>query len=181
VNVIKTPRLELRSGTRAALIADLEGTDTLAAELEALVPDNWPPHLYDEPAIRWTLDRIGAGQPESFLLYYWILPCDGDAPVLIGLGGFKGLPHNGRVELGYSVLTQFQRQGYATEAVAGLVEFAFQQPDVDEVSAETLPSLAPSIGVLKKNGFRLVGPGAEEGVIRFALARAEWERIAIAT
>ena len=172
--VITTPRLELRSGTRAALIADLEGTDALAAVLEALVPDNWPPPLYDGPAIQWTLDRIGAGQPESYLLYYWILPSDSDAPVLIGLGGFKGPPQNGRIEIGYSVLTQFQRQGYATEAVAGLVDFAFGQPDIHEVRAETLPSLAASIGVLKKNGFRLVGPGAEEGVIRFAISRTEW-------
>lgn len=175
MNVITTPRLVLRSGTRAALIADLEGTDTLAAALEVLVPDNWPPHLYDEPAIRWTLDRIAAGQPDSFLLYYWILACDGDAPVLIGLGGFKGPPHNGRVEIGYSVLTQFQRQGYATEAIAGLIGYAFSHPTVDEVIAETLPSLIASIGVLKKNGFRLVGPGTTDGVIRFALARADWE------
>jgi RimJ/RimL family protein N-acetyltransferase len=175
VNVITTVRLVLRSGTREALIADLEGTRSLAAVLDVLVPDNWPPHLYDEPAIRWTLDRMGAGQQDSFLLYYWTLPCAGAAPVLIGLGGFKGPPRNGRVDIGYSVLNQFQRQGYATEAVAGLIAFAFGQQDIDEVGAETLPSLAASIGVLKKNGFRLVGPGAEEGIIRFALTRAEWQ------
>lgn len=174
MNVITTSRLELRSGTREALIADLEGTDALAAVLEALVPDNWPPPLYDEPAIRRTLDHMAAGQPASFLLYYWMLPCDGEAPVLIGLGGFKGPPQEGSVEIGYSVLTQFQRQGYATEAVAGLVGFAFAQPDIHEVTAETLPSLVASIGVLKKNGFRLVGPGAAEGVIRFGISRAEW-------
>ena len=40
--------------------------------------------------------------------------------------------------------------------------------------AETLPELTPSIGVLEKCGFRLIGDGSEPGVIRFELTRAEW-------
>jgi hypothetical protein len=35
-------------------------------------------------------------------------------------GGFKGIPEaQGIVEIGYSILSQQQRQGYATEAVLG--------------------------------------------------------------
>lgn len=37
--------------------------------------------------------------------------------------------------------------------------------------AETLPALAPSIGVLEKLGFVFAGEGSEPGVIRYALER----------
>jgi RimJ/RimL family protein N-acetyltransferase len=52
------------------------------------------------------------------------------------------------------------------------LERAFGLPEVTRVIAETLPDLTPSIGVLKKCGFRLVGEGSEPGVIRFELTRA---------
>ena len=41
--------------------------------------------------------------------------------------------------------------------------------------AETLPELTPSIGVLRKGGFALIGEGSEPGVIRFELTRAAYE------
>ena len=37
--------------------------------------------------------------------------------------------------------------------------------------AETLPGLMPSIGVLRKCGFRFIGDGSEPGVIRYELTR----------
>jgi len=45
---------------------------------------------------------------------------------------------------------------------------------VQRVIAETLPELTPSIGVLRKCGFRPVGEGSEPGVIRFELTRADY-------
>jgi RimJ/RimL family protein N-acetyltransferase len=42
------------------------------------------------------------------------------------------------------------------------------------VIAETLPELTPSIGVLGKCGFHLIGEGSEPGVIRFELTRAAY-------
>jgi len=43
------------------------------------------------------------------------------------------------------------------------------------VIAETLPELTPSIGVLRKCGFELIGEGSEPGVIRFERTRAAYE------
>jgi RimJ/RimL family protein N-acetyltransferase len=47
------------------------------------------------------------------------------------------------------------------------VEQAFMAPGVTCVIAETLPGLVPSIGVLEKLGFSLIGDGSEPGVIRY--------------
>jgi RimJ/RimL family protein N-acetyltransferase len=63
-------------------------------------------------------------------------------------------------------LQEYQNNGYCSEAVAGLVEWAFSQ-GVEGVTAETLPELGASIRVLEKNGFAYIGEGSEEGVIRY--------------
>jgi ribosomal-protein-alanine N-acetyltransferase len=70
------------------------------------------------------------------------------------------------------VLDHFQRQGFATEAVASLVGWAFTHHNVNEVSAETFPYLTQSIRVLEKNGFALTGAGSEAGVVRYAIKRS---------
>jgi RimJ/RimL family protein N-acetyltransferase len=77
------------------------------------------------------------------------------------------------VEIGYSVLPEFRRQGYATEAAQGLIARAFAHPGVALVIAETLPDLFPSIGVLRKIGFGYVGEGSEPSIVRYELRRAD--------
>lgn len=85
-----------------------------------------------------------------------------------GAVGTRAPPNEeGLVEIGYSILPQHQRQGFATEAAAGLVRNAFTHSEVHGVVAETLPELVASIGVLEKCGFGFVGDGSEPGVIRY--------------
>jgi RimJ/RimL family protein N-acetyltransferase len=91
---------------------------------------------------------------------------------LIGSAGYKGPPgKDGTVEVGYGIVSDHQRRGYASEAVRGLVKRAFELPGVRRVIAETYPELVPSIGVLRRCGFELTGDGSEPGVIRFELTR----------
>jgi [ribosomal protein S5]-alanine N-acetyltransferase len=95
--------------------------------------------------------------------------------VLIGTAGYKGPPADGTVEVGYGIVTDHRRRGYASEAVRGLVARAFRVPGVRRIIAETLPELTASIGVLRKCGFELIGEGSEPGVIRFERTRAAYE------
>jgi len=116
------------------------------------------------------LERDPAGT--GWTLHYIVAPDNR----LAGIVGYKGKPApDGTVEIGYSVLEEYQRQGIAAEAAGALVERAFASLDVVRVIAETLPSLLPSIRVLEKNGFRLIGEGSEPGVIRFELTRTDFE------
>lgn len=103
-------------------------------------------------------------------MYFVLLP-DGPKRVLIGTAGYKGPPEEGAVEIGYGIVRDHRRRGYASEAVAALLERAFAEKSVKQVIAETLPELVGSIGVLRKAGFSDAGAGSEPGVIRFALAR----------
>ncbi len=66
----------------------------------------------------------------------------------------------------------YRIQGYATEAVARLVTWAFSHQNVVEVTAETLPYLRQSIRVMEKNGFVFQGRGSEHGVVRYAVQKS---------
>lgn len=73
---------------------------------------------------------------------------------LIGSGHFKGLPgKDGTVEISYGLNKDFWGEGYATEAVGKLVEWALRQPEAVRVVAETPKNNAASQRVLVKNGF----------------------------
>jgi ribosomal-protein-alanine N-acetyltransferase len=93
---------------------------------------------------------------------------------LVGNAGFKGRPQGGLAEIGYSMLEAHQRNGYCTEAVRALLDWAFQDPGVRTIVAHTLPGLTPSIGVMEKCGFVFAGDGPiEDGMptIRYQLSR----------
>ncbi len=166
---IHTPRLDLVAGSLAIVQRELESREALAEILGVEVPESWPPPLYDRDAMRWILDRLAVNSDfETWGFRYMVLRRDDAPPLAIGAGGFKGPPTpQGTVEIGYSVLPEHHRQGYASEAVHGFLEHAYADPRVRAVVAETLPELAPSIGVLEKAGFCFDGDGSEPGVVRY--------------
>jgi RimJ/RimL family protein N-acetyltransferase len=167
---LTTERLILISATLEIADADLHNRMEFSHQLKATVLDSWPPPMNDETTMQYTIDSLKRN-PEAvgWASWYWVLKKH--KPVAIGQGGFKGPPAAGTVEVGYSLLPEFQKKGYAAEAVAALVAWAFGHDDVDRVIAETLPELNRSIGLLEKLGFANIGKGSEEGVIRFELRR----------
>lgn len=174
---IITNRLELVPATPDTTRAALDGARALGAGLDADVPSTWPPEYLDAPALEFTLKRLRQGaQQEGWWLHFVILTNGPTGRTLIGSAGYKGPPQNGMVEVGYGIVSDYRRQGYATELTRGLVAHAFQREEVQLVIAETLPELTPSIGVLTKCGFRHIGAGSEPGVIRYELTRNEYDR-----
>jgi RimJ/RimL family protein N-acetyltransferase len=175
---ITTERLELIAGTVELFRVRVDDRESLSRELGAHVPENWPPPLLDQDAMDFTAKYLdenpGAG---GWTFYFIVLPArDTGERTLVGCGGFKGKPtEDGAVEIGYAMLPEFQRAGYATEAAGAFVRWAFSQPQVARVIAETYPELRPSIRVMEKNGLRFIGDGSEERVIRYAITREEYE------
>jgi [ribosomal protein S5]-alanine N-acetyltransferase len=156
--IIETDRLDLIAGTLELAVAELESREEFAKLLGSHVPDNWPPPLNDTDSMNW-FKRYLEDNPDGtgWVNWYFVLRQDASAQlVVVGNGGFKGKPaEDGTVEIGYSILEQFQRSGYASEAVSRLVKWAFSHPAVSRVTAETYPLLKPSIGVMEKKRLRL--------------------------
>jgi ribosomal-protein-alanine N-acetyltransferase len=71
-----------------------------------------------------------------------------------GLAGFKGRPDEmGQVEIGYVIDPGFRNQGFMTEAVRSLIDWAFKEPTCKAVIApNTLKSNLASNRVLEKAG-----------------------------
>jgi ribosomal-protein-alanine N-acetyltransferase len=87
---------------------------------------------------------------------------------VIGRCGFKGPPDtDGMVEVAYGIEPEHQNNGYATEAAAALVQYAFASPDVRVVRAHTLEQANASARVLAKCEFRSVGQvvDPEDGLV----------------
>ena len=174
LRTIESRRMTLVAANAQLLEADLESHSALAELLSAEVPENWPPDLYERQAMEFALQMLRDDPKLPGWSFWYLLTRPPDVSQLLGLCGFKGRPDDsGSVEIGYSVLEQFQAQGYATEAVTRLLVWAFSHQNVREVSAETLPHLRQSIRVMEKNGFSFTGPGSEHGVIRYAVKKTE--------
>jgi ribosomal-protein-alanine N-acetyltransferase len=175
--MIVTQRLELIPATVDSTRAALEGGPALGLALSVLVPSTWPPEFLDDPPLRHMLVRLELDAAQSgWWLYFVVLTGGGDGRTLIGAAGYKGPPGpDGTVEVGYGIVRDHHRRGYASEAVRAFLARAFGLSEVRRVIAETLPELTPSIGVLRKCGFQLIGEGSEPGVIRYELTRAHYE------
>ena len=76
---------------------------------------------------------------------------------------FKGIESGHNPEMGYGILEEYRGQGFATEAVTMALKWAFQDPRVKAVEAETDPDNVASQRVLMKCGFRPNGEIGEEG------------------
>jgi ribosomal-protein-alanine N-acetyltransferase len=176
--MIETARLKLVPATVAIARAEIGNRAEFAGLLGASVPDNWPPESAAD-ALPLFLQWIEAAPDQvGWFAWYAVTPLDGSSvPVLVASGGFKGPPRDGEAEIGYSVLPQFQRQGYATEMVHGLVRWAMGQPGVVRIVAETEWANPASVRVLSKLGFAEVGPSSEPGGMRFSLGHIQDRRV----
>lgn len=78
-----------------------------------------------------------------------------DDGALVGFGGWKGAPLDGRAELGYAVAPLRQGRGIASAATGLLIERA-RAAGVSVVVAHTLAVDSASTAVLRRHGFTVV-------------------------
>lgn len=182
---LRTERLLLIAAN--AEIAQAEATDRrrLAVLLGAEIHPSWPPDENDEAGRNFLWRRLEE-HPEAvgFLGWSWLVLPEYQLlsvgavrrPLLIGGGGFKGPPDAaGTIEIGYSIVEEYYGRGLATEAVRATIAWAFGDPRVQRIIAETAPELRASQRVLEKNGFvRSDEPASEAGSLRFELPRQQW-------
>ena len=77
---------------------------------------------------------------------------------MIGVVGFHAKPSfAGRLEVGYRIFPDFRRQGFALEAVRGLLDWARLEPGVKTFVASVRPKNLASLAVIAKFGFVQVG------------------------
>jgi ribosomal-protein-alanine N-acetyltransferase len=84
---------------------------------------------------------------------FWTI-IDRASNCMVGDLCFKGNPNElGEIEMGYGTYPEFQKKGFMTEAVGGLVRCALAQENVNCIWAETDPNNLASQIVLINNNF----------------------------
>ncbi len=111
----------------------------------------------DPAAVRASIEemaRRAPGEPGGWVQFSVEERASGRLVGDVGLSRVDGEP--GVVKVGYTIAPEFQGRGYATEAVAALVRYAFETLGADVVRAYADAENLPSIRVAEKVGMRLV-------------------------
>ena len=148
---IETARLQLVPNTRDEALAQIEKMD---------------PHTRKEVSPEWLARVTATTAVDPWVLGFTLF--DRSTGGAIGTCGFKGPPDaDGMVEIAYGVTPGQQNRGYATEAAAALVTFAFSSGRVRIVRAHTIAGENASTRVLAKCGFRSAGQvvDPEDGLV----------------
>ncbi|GCE06977.1 GNAT family N-acetyltransferase [Dictyobacter aurantiacus] len=151
---LTTPRLLFLPLSLELKKVTLHDKSRLAELMDIRVPEDWP----------------GPGYARALPFFIQLMEQDPSGAVwdgaivrredrtLIGDMGFKGGPNaSGRVEIGYSIVPAYRRQGYASEMARALIERAFQLPTIAAVTAECDESNIASIRVLEHVGMQRQG------------------------
>jgi RimJ/RimL family protein N-acetyltransferase len=136
-----------------AVLAGERSTAELIAQFE--LPAGWPDDR-DRPVLRRRREQI-IEDPDSqkWLLRAMVLR---QHRRLVGHIGFHGPPRTvGRAELGYSVMPEDRRQGYASEAARAMMAWAAREHGVSSFFVAISPDNQPSLALAAKLGFTRVG------------------------
>ena len=92
--------------------------------------------------------------PSHFEWYTnWVM-IEKTSRLIVGGVGFAGFPNEqGKSMIGYGLDTRFFGKGFASEAVGRMIEWAFTNPSMKAIIAETPIGNVASQKVLLKNGF----------------------------
>jgi ribosomal-protein-alanine N-acetyltransferase len=159
---IETARLRLLSLSADAIDVLLAGD---APRLERMTDARFPSPLRPPPLTEDVLplvrDRLRA-DPSQDGWWTWLVVRK-DSNQAVGSAGFGGGPDDeGAVMLGYATYPDAERNGFATEAAAALIEWALEHPGVTRVCASLPPDNYPALRVAEKVGMRLLGTVWEE-------------------
>lgn len=119
---------------------------------EALTGWRVLPELSYPDAVNFSLAAVRNGAAPRWSTHLFVHEADS---AMMGIGGFKGAPEDGVVELGYAITPTYRGRGYATAAAAELVLRA-AEAGVRVAVAHTLAHTNPSTSVLTRLGFTKV-------------------------
>ena len=95
--------------------------------------------------------KVGYNKP---WIGYFIINDDGE---IIGAGGYKGGPKDGKVEIAYGTFKNYEGRGIGTEICRHLVLISLKTDATLRITARTLQDGYASIRILEKNGFECLG------------------------
>lgn len=96
---------------------------------------------------------INTGYDKPWIGYFATI----DGQEIIGAGGFKGKPTNGKIEIAYGTFKKYEGQGIGTQICRQLVLLSLKTDASVRITARTFQDGYASMAILKKNGFESLG------------------------
>ena len=168
--IIETERLILREMEES----DYDAIHAVLADSDIM---QHYPYTFDETRVRgWIARNMERYRTDGFGLWAVVLRESGE---VIGDCGLTMQPINGQQlpEIGYHIRADRQRMGYATEAAAACIRYAFEQHDFPVVYSYMKHTNAASAAVAAKNGMQLIQEydDPDNTVTRvFGISREQW-------
>ncbi|MBR0373071.1 MAG: GNAT family N-acetyltransferase [Mogibacterium sp.] len=140
----------------AAGLAELTGNDNVYRYLPTFLYEKQSDDM--DPLIRNMYEDTFRNK-ESLLMGIYL----NDGMDFCGLAefyGFRDPVH--KISLGYRLIERYWGRGIASDVVALLVDYLYNETDTEIITASTLPGNQSSARVLEKNGFDLVVRNSDE-------------------
>ena len=159
IPVLNNGQIELRALTQA----DAEALEEMVNSRR--VYRYLPTFLFEKkyPDVREVIRRLYTECLEESLIL-GVFSGDGSSfETFCGLAemyGFRDPIH--KISVGYRLLGRYWGKGIATEALGLMIDYLFNETDIELITASTLPGNTASANVLKKNGFVLAASGTDE-------------------
>ena len=165
--MLETERLILHPLNHNQLLMYIMNDNSLEAELNLNPSKKIISDELKEALEQTILPNVHNKDKNYFYNTLWTLISKADNK-MIGDLCFVGEPDaNGEVEIGYGTYEEFRGKGYMTEAVAGIIKWVNEQPEVRTVSASTEIDNVASYSILEHNNFIKVAEG--EGMYTWKL------------
>ena len=136
------------------------------------------PYSFDEERVKGWIERnIERYKNDGFGLWAVVHKESGR---MIGDCGLTMQKINGEMlpEIGYHIHKDHRRKGYASEAAAGCIEYAFSHYDFEELYSYMKYTNEPSYRTAEKNGMKFVMeyPDPDNTFTKvYSISRKEWE------
>ncbi len=153
--LIHTPRLRLMTMEQEHLAEIVRGPDALGDLLGVSIPQGWPEYPAAYPYALALLEKEPLRSSSGWWLYLFVDPWH---KALVGCGGFKDEPDkSGVVEIGYEIAPALQSQGFAEEAMRGLINYACTRPEVCAIDAYSRARHGARSKILQAVGMTRIG------------------------
>jgi RimJ/RimL family protein N-acetyltransferase len=151
--IVVTTRLELV----ALGLAELEALSAGAPEVAgARIPPDWP-HATPGEAAALEFFTLRLREDPELAPWRIRLMVASATRAMVGHIGFHDPPEDGRLELGYTVLAAHRRNGFAAEAMIGMMNAAVTDHDVHRFRVAISPGNAASLALAARLGFVAAG------------------------
>jgi RimJ/RimL family protein N-acetyltransferase len=172
IPVLETKRLMLRAPRRG----DVKAIATLANDRRIAENTARIPHPYGAADAKQWLAAVNSGNSETAFL----ITLAGGTP--IGACGFGFARDSNTPEVGYWLGAAYWGQGYGTEALRALIDYAFDDCEHEALNGGARVTNPASRRVLEKCGFQWTGVGlcriralnSSAPIDRFRLDRGLW-------